>query len=44
MVASLPGSAVWPSAMRSDKEFKVYKKAYRQAMKFFEINKRFPLE
>ena len=31
-------------AVQSVKELKVYRKAYRQAMKYFEISKRFPAE
>ena len=31
-------------AVQNVKELTVYKKAYRQAMRFFEISKRFPLE
>ena len=31
-------------AVQSVKELTVYKKAYRQAMKYFEISKRFPPE
>ena len=31
-------------AVQSVKELKVFKKAYQQALRFFEISKRFPLE
>ena len=31
-------------AVQNVKELTVHKKAYRQAMRFFEISKRFPLE